>query len=123
VTVDDRGGDQLMPAVARDGHGGVAVSFSHVDRRRGTLERLVIARGRAWTVSTAASYPNRDPFFSGRFIGDYTGMTLFVGAPAPIWTDLRLPTGGGTVLATPMTAGGITRPGESHAQPPSNAHR
>jgi len=123
VTVDDHGGDQLMPALAPDGHGGVAASFSRVSRRRGALERLVIAQGHTRMISTAASYPNRDAFFSGRFIGDYTGMTFFAGSPTPIWTDLRPAAGGGTVLATPMTAGGSLDRGSPPLKHPSNAHR
>jgi hypothetical protein len=88
MTVDGRGGDQLMPALAADGHGGLAIAFSEVDRNR--LQRLLRVGGQTTVVSTAPSYPNRDVFFSGKFIGDYDGMTLFAGAPVQVWTDLRV---------------------------------
>ena len=100
----DRGGDQLLPALAPDGLGGVAVSFSRADRRRHTLDRLVATSGRTRVVSTAPSYPNEDAFFSGRFIGDYTGLALVGGTPAPIWTDLRRHAGSLLEPASAMTA-------------------
>jgi hypothetical protein len=100
--VDDSGGDQLMPALAPDGRGGVAVSFSRADRRHRSLQRVLEERGSALTVSSLPSYPNRDAFFSGRFIGDYAGMTLLGRSPLPIWTDLRSSLDAGAAAA--MTA-------------------
>lgn len=100
--VDDSGGDQLLPALAPDGRGAVAVSFSRVDRRRKALGRLLWVGGRTRIVASQPSYPNRDVFFSGRFIGDYAGMALLGRSPLPIWTDLR--PSAGTGAATAMTA-------------------
>jgi hypothetical protein len=104
ATVADEGGDQLMPALSRDGHGGIAVSFGQVDRRSGSLAWLLSARGRTRVVSSRSSYPNDDVFFSGKFIGDYTGMTLFAGSPLAVWTDLRQPLGGTVETPSAMTA-------------------
>jgi hypothetical protein len=100
--VDDSGGDQLLPALAPDGRGGVAVSFSRADRRPGSISRVLTTRGRLSVVSSQPSYPNRDAFFSGKFIGDYTGMTLYSRLPMTAWTDLRPSLDAGA--ATAMTA-------------------
>jgi hypothetical protein len=101
--VDHTGGDQLLPAIAPDGRGGAAISFSRVDRRRKSLARVLTTGGRTRTVSSKPSYPNGDAFFSGRFIGDYTGMAVLGRSPVPIWTDLR-PSLTGTGASTAMTA-------------------
>ncbi len=40
-------------------------------------------------VSTASTSPNLDQFISGKFIGDYNGMTASSTTAHPIWTDIR----------------------------------
>jgi hypothetical protein len=102
--VDDQGGDQLLPALSPDGHGGVAVSFSQVGRSRGAIVRVLTVQGNSRVVSSEPSYPNRDVFFSGRFIGDYAGMSLFGGSPLTVWTDLRVRPAAAAGAATAMTA-------------------
>jgi hypothetical protein len=104
AAVDDAGGDQLLPALAPDGRGGVAVAFSLADRRQQSLLRVLFENGRLRTVSTRPSYPNADAFFGGRFIGDYEGLALRGHVAVPIWTDLRGPLLGADA-ATAMTAG------------------
>jgi len=43
-------------------------------------------------ISTASSFPNKDTFFGGSFIGDYNTTTGLNGAAHPVWTDIRGPT-------------------------------
>ncbi len=87
----DSGGDQFFPAIASDGAGGVFVAFSQVNAGTDTFDQQLWHGGSSTKASTASSSPNKDPFFSGRFIGDYNGMAVVAGTAHPIWTDLRGP--------------------------------
>ena len=87
--VHDVGGDQLLPAVAADLRGGVVVSFSQANRASRRINRLLWRAGNVTTISSAPSYPRDDTFFSGRFIGWNSGLTLFHGDPIAVWPDLR----------------------------------
>ena len=99
--VHDTGGDQLLPAVAADGRGAV-VSFSQANRASGRVDRLLWEKGRVRRISSAPSYPGDDSFFSGRFIGWNSGLTLLHGDPIAIWPDIRRSSSAGALSA--MTA-------------------
>jgi hypothetical protein len=98
-------GHQFFPAIAPDGAGGVWVSFSQENLNAsgnslGSYNQYKADVTKASTsgsvgetkVSTAASVPSNDAFFSGQFIGDYNGLATDAGNGAhPIWTDIRGP--------------------------------
>jgi hypothetical protein len=93
--VSNTGGSQFFPAITGDGSGGVFVSYSQINAGTSTYDQWVshmTGTGTTTTkVSTASSFPNNDAFFSGQFIGDYSGMTATAGTAHPIWTDIRGP--------------------------------
>src|ERR671933_612306 len=93
--VSNTGGSQFFPAITADGSGGVFVSYSQINAGTSTYDQWlahVTAAGTTTTkVSTASSSPNSDSFFSGQFIGDYSGITATAGTAHPIWTDIRGP--------------------------------
>jgi hypothetical protein len=96
-------GDQFFPAISAAGSGGPYVSFSQANgpytavSSTNSYDQWVVpldasgSVGSPWQASTAASYPNLDQFFSGKFIGDYNGMTVSSSMAYPIWTDIRGP--------------------------------
>lgn len=91
------GGDQFFPSIALSGSQ-VYVAFSEGTAAYSAVassdtydQRLVAVGLTATTVSTAPSYPNKDAFFSGQFIGDYNQMVGFDTSARPMWTDLRGP--------------------------------
>ena len=90
-TLAPRGGDQFFPSIRGDGSGGVFVAFSQVNAGTASYDQWVVHGTSRTKVSTASSFPNNDAFFSGQFIGDYNGMTVFSGGAHPIWTDIRGP--------------------------------
>jgi len=67
------------------------VAFSQVNAGTASYDQWVAQGTNRTKVSTASSFPNNDAFFSGQFIGDYNGMTVFSGGAHPIWTDIRGP--------------------------------
>jgi hypothetical protein len=88
-TLHDRGGDQLLPAVAPDPADGVVVSFSQTDAASGRMDRLLWRHGRAHVISSAPSLPRTDRFFDGRFLGWVSGLTRFRGRTVAVWPDVR----------------------------------
>jgi hypothetical protein len=93
--VSNTGGSQFFPAITGDGSGGVFVSYSQINTGTQSYDQWVshvTGTGTTTTkVSSASSFPNNDAFFSGQFIGDYSGMTATAGTAHPIWTDIRGP--------------------------------
>jgi hypothetical protein len=93
--VSASGGSQFFPAIAADGSGGTYVSYSQINAGTQSYDQWVshvTSTGTTTTkVSTASSFPSNDAFFSGQFIGDYSGMTATAGTAHPIWTDIRGP--------------------------------
>jgi Fibronectin type III domain len=87
--VSNSGRHQFFPAIASDGSGGVYVSYSQIGGND-SYDEYLWHGGAPTKISTASSYPNRDIFFSGQFIGDYSAMMVVYGAK-PIWTDIRGP--------------------------------
>ena len=87
-TVSATGGHQFFPSVAPDGSGGVYISYSQTGAS--TSYDQYLAHGATITkVSSASSYPNKDGFFSGQFIGDYNSLVVAGGVAHPVWTDVR----------------------------------
>ena len=99
--VADSGGDQFFPGISTGGPGrDVFVNFSQTnpldpsDSSNNSYDHWVAHDGRVEKVSTASSFPNRDFYFGGGFIGDYQSMTVY-SPPAgpstwvPFWTDIR----------------------------------
>jgi Fibronectin type III domain len=74
-------GDQFFPSIASDG----SVSYSQVNAGTPSYDQYLWSGVGTSKVSTAASYPNQDAFFSGQFIGDYNSVI----PGHPIWTDIR----------------------------------
>jgi hypothetical protein len=95
AVVSNTGGSQFFPAIAADGSGGTYVSYSQINAGTQSYDQWVshvTSTGTTTTkVSTASSFPSNDAFFSGQFIGDYSGMTATAGTAHPIWTDIRGP--------------------------------
>lgn len=89
TVLHDRGGDQLLPAVAADARGGVFVAFSSADAKTGRIDRLLWHAGRVTRISSAPTHPASDAFFGGRFLGWVSGLTVFRGRPLATWPDLR----------------------------------
>jgi hypothetical protein len=103
------GGDQFFPAIAADGSGGAFVSYGQT-APGGTYD-WYLAHGPSVTrVSQRSSTPNDDLFFSGQFIGDYSGLAVRDGKPYPIWTAVT-PGGFLPLMQTMVFAGGRTTVG------------
>jgi hypothetical protein len=100
------GNDQFFPAIAPNPGASppVFVSFSQVDTSAGTYDAYLwdrTAPHEEIMLSSKSSVPSEDGFFSGQFIGDYTGMAVLsqsqnsdcgTGTEAhPIWTDIHGP--------------------------------
>jgi hypothetical protein len=89
------GGDQFFPSIAYNGsqvyvaYSEGSAAYTSVSSTNSYVQRLV-AGSAASTVSTAPSFPNKDAFFSGQFIGDYNQMGAYgASTPRSMWTDLR----------------------------------
>jgi hypothetical protein len=96
--LSDRGGHQFFPAIAADGSGGVYVSYSQENLNAdgssaGSYDAWLVhnAAGTPVKKSTASSQPSQDKFFSGQFIGDYSGIVVDGAGGHPYWTDIRGP--------------------------------
>jgi hypothetical protein len=87
--IHDAGGDQLLPAIAPEGDGGVLVSFSQADARTGQMTRLLWRHGRARVISNAPSVPRAEYFFDGRFLGWVSGLASYRGRTIAVWPDTR----------------------------------
>lgn len=95
-TISDSGGDQFFPVIRPVGIApGVFVTFSQTDSAAQTYDQYLAELSGAGTtvtkVSTASSHPNSDVLLLGKFIGDYSGMTVTAGVAHPSWTDIRAP--------------------------------
>ncbi len=104
--VSDSGGDQFFPALAADGSGGAFVSYGQTGAG-GTYDWYLAHGTDVSRVSQTSSTPNDDPFFSGQFVGDYSGIAVRDGKPYPIWTAV-VPGGFFPRMEAMVFAGGRT---------------
>ncbi|HEX9236524.1 MAG TPA: hypothetical protein VF972_09625 [Actinomycetota bacterium] len=90
-TVSDSGGDQFFSSVFADGSK-LEISWSQTMSSNQSYDQYLSDGGVVSKISTASSFPNKDTFFGGSFIGDYNTTTGLNGAAHPVWTDIRGPT-------------------------------